>query len=66
MTRGITRFVEHAKAVSPGVRLRYHVEPDEPHCWCVLGMPHLIAKGLPVLLPFFVQAAAAAGPTAAK
>ncbi|KAF6251546.1 Alpha/Beta hydrolase protein [Scenedesmus sp. NREL 46B-D3] len=62
----ITRFVEHAKAVSPSVQLEYHVEPDEPHCWCVVGMPHLLAKGLPVLVPFFAKAAAAAGSATAK
>lgn len=60
------RFVEHAKAVSPSVQLEYHVEPDEPHCWCVVGMPHLLAKGLPVLVPFFAKAAAAAGSATAK
>jgi hypothetical protein len=48
------------KAVSPSVQLQYHVEPDEPHCWCVIGMPHLLVKGLPVLVPFFARAAAAA------
>jgi hypothetical protein len=60
------RFVEHAKAVSPKVQLQYHVEPKEPHCWCVIGMPHLLVKSLPVLVPFFAKAAAAAAPAAAR
>jgi hypothetical protein len=47
------------------VQLQYHIEPDEPHCWCVIGMLHLVKNGLPVLLPFFAKAAGAAAPAAA-
>eukprot|EP00878_Enallax_costatus_P004522 GHUV01004763.1.p1 GENE.GHUV01004763.1~~GHUV01004763.1.p1 ORF type:complete len:411 (+),score=112.86 GHUV01004763.1:860-2092(+) len=53
MTPDIRTFVDKVRTASLEVAINYHEEPNEPHCYCVLGsMHHLVVKGAKVLVPF--------------
>lgn len=45
-----------AKVSAAGVSVQYHDEPNEPHSYMVLGLPHLLKKGI-VLVDYVAKMA---------
>lgn len=52
MVPDIARFVDKIRQAAPSVPVTHHIEKNEPHCYCVLSMDHLLEKGASVLVPF--------------
>lgn len=51
----IEEFVGKVRSSSGGLNVRYHVEKDQPHCYCLLGLQDLIDRGADVLVPFIAD-----------